>query len=227
MGTGGTITALSQAVGDRVNLEIDGGSAGSAGKHGVRTRAARVHVPSFSSLLVRRALLQVKNNVDASLYWHLRRRLMSFQSGVEGGGEKGERAGGAVPRCDAPGNEWVLFAAVVQSLVEDAGLPVTVHAAADMEAFGVREKASPAVPSGDEAWQQMLSSSFHQQSLLSGRLPDLVSSQKELFPCSADLRYASLSVGLFCVYIRSHLHVSVLAKCRDINQSGEPWPGWG
>ena len=67
--------------------------------------------------------IQVKNNVDPSLYWHLRRRLMSFQSSVEGrgvgqgGGGGGE---GGVLRCDGRGTEWSLFAAVVQSLVLDA-----------------------------------------------------------------------------------------------------------
>ena len=65
-----TIVGLSHAVAARTNVRYDDGS------------VVRVHVTSVSSLLVRRALLQVKNNVGASLYWHVRRRLLAFGAGM-------------------------------------------------------------------------------------------------------------------------------------------------
>jgi hypothetical protein len=77
----------------------------------------------------------------------------------------------------------------MQSLLIDAGYAPAFHACPEMETLLLpTEEAQLGAPpgggaAGTEAWQQLLESQYHKQALISGRLPDCLSSAAELFPC--------------------------------------------
>ena len=59
-------------------------------------------------------------------------------------------------------------------LNETNRLPVAFDATAEISAFGVGDGGAGSVASGDAAWQALLASPFHLESLRDGRLPHLV-----------------------------------------------------
>ena len=70
-----------------------------------------MEVPSVSSVLVRRALLQVKNNVSETLYWLIRRRLLALMAPLVSCEQTRDALQPETEpgRRDAPGSEWSAF----------------------------------------------------------------------------------------------------------------------
>ena len=193
----GRAVGLSHAVGCRVNLRL----AAACGNE----VTARMEVPSVSSVLVRRALLQVKNNVSETLYWLIRRRLLALMAPLVSCEQTRDALQPETEpgRRDAPGSEWSAFAAVMLSLVAQAGYPVGAQGSAHLDALALllpfaeaprkppRASLSTSTdvkgcvlmssPSGSafasegSSWSKLLASPHHKRALAEGSLPHTLS----------------------------------------------------